>query len=82
MTEGVLILNWSYTHPSKLHVGIDESLFRHCGSTFTYAGWRFTSSRGFISVALAKRIERVSAVWFLSLSCASETLRLISWFVP
>ena len=32
MTEGVLILNWSYTHPSKLHVGINESLFHHCGS--------------------------------------------------
>ena len=26
MTEGVLILNWSYPHPSKLHVGIDECI--------------------------------------------------------
>ena len=32
--------------------------------------------------ALTKRIEQVSAVPFLSLSCASETLRLISGFVP
>ena len=32
--------------------------------------------------ALAKWIEQVSAVPFLSLSCASETLRLISGFVP
>src|ERR1017187_3437014 len=29
-----------------------------------------------------ERIELVSAVRFLSLSCASETLRLISGFVP
>jgi hypothetical protein len=26
MTEGVLILNWSYTHPSKIHAGIDECI--------------------------------------------------------
>src|ERR1035441_10577314 len=32
--------------------------------------------------ALAKWIERVSAVPFLSVSCASETLRLVSGLVP
>ena len=32
--------------------------------------------------ALAQRIDWVSAVPFLSLSCASETLRLISGVVP
>jgi len=32
--------------------------------------------------ALTKRFEQVSAVPFLSLSCASETLQLISGLVP
>jgi hypothetical protein len=29
MTEGVLMLNWQYTHPSKIHVGIDECVTVH-----------------------------------------------------
>ena len=49
------------------------SLTRNSGSHL-----RGVSSRW----ALAKWIERVSAVPFLSVSCASETLRLVSGIVP
>jgi hypothetical protein len=41
MTEGVLILNWSYQHPSQLHVGINEPLFQYRGSSLLVLEFRF-----------------------------------------
>ena len=55
------------------NIAAQLSLIRDDGSHH-----RRVSSRG----ASEEQIERVSAVPFLSLSCASETLRLISGFVP
>ena len=41
MTEGVLILNCLYPHPSQLHVGIDESLAHNGGSSLLVLEFRF-----------------------------------------
>lgn len=50
MTEGVLILNWSYTHLSKIHVGIDESLFHDGGSALLVPPFRYLKRRALIMV--------------------------------
>ena len=66
MTEGVLILNSSYPHPSKIHVGIDESLFNYCGSTFHLHGMAAHIFAGVhLGGLLGEQIEQVSGVPFL-----------------
>src|ERR1035441_5883063 len=46
MTEGVL--NWSYRHPSKIHVGINESPRHDGGSPSCVPQFRFLKRRALI----------------------------------